>query len=291
MADRATLYSPLVREEQGKVWVEFSPDHPGYHDQKYRDHRARIAKQALSYRLGQPVPVIGYTEEEQGIWRLINADLAIRHERYACREYLAAADRLALPSDRIPQLGEVSEVLRRETGFMFAPAAGLVGIREFYGSLASHLFLATQYIRHSSFPRFSPEPDMIHEIVGHGTHLCDRRWAEMYELFGRAVRRLTGLAAVKEVSRVFWFTVEYGLVREGGKIKGCGASLLSSPGEMEHFHNAEIKPLDLPAMVGQEYQVEKFQPVLFCADSFAHLEDFLGDFLTTVEDREAVPST
>ncbi|WP_431045778.1 phenylalanine 4-monooxygenase [Streptomyces sp. P1-3] len=285
MAAQATVYSPLIKTERGKISVEFSADHPGYHDQRYQEHRARIARAALDYRSGRPAPLIDYTDEEHEIWRLINAEFALKHQQYACEEFLEASERLALPTHRLPQLREASATIQRETGFAFEPAPGLVEQRDFYGSLADRRFQATQYIRHSSFPRFSPEPDMIHEIVGHGTHLCSPRWARLYELIGHTIRRLRTPEPVNAISRVFWFTVEYGLVRENGRLKACGASLLSSPGELEQFHKAEIRPLDTTSMAQQKYQVQNYQPVLYYAESLSHLEDTLSAFLTGAHDR------
>ncbi|KUJ41266.1 phenylalanine 4-monooxygenase [Streptomyces albus subsp. albus] len=290
MAGQATVYSPLIKNERGTISVEFSADHPGYHDKGYQEHRARIARAALDYRSGDPAPLIDYTDEEHEIWRVISAEFAGKHQRYACREYLEAAERLALPADRLPQLREASAALRRETGFVFEPAPGLVEQRDFYGSLADQRFQATQYIRHPSYPRFSPEPDMIHEVVGHGTHLCSPRWARIYELIGHTIRRLETPEPVNAISRVFWFTIEYGLVRENGELKACGASLLSSPGELEQFHRAEIRPLDTASMAHQTYQVQNYQPVLYYAESMSHLEDTLSEFLTSARDRAEAPT-
>ncbi|GHF52361.1 hypothetical protein GCM10010218_37270 [Streptomyces mashuensis] len=284
MFKEATLYSPVIKEDNGIVSVVFSRDHPGYNDPQYQKHRAAIADAALRHVPGRPAPYIAYTEEEHATWRTVGAELTAKHRTYGCREFLAGVERLALPADRLPQLSEASATIRRATGFTLSPAAGLVGVRDFYGSLADRRFQATQYVRHASMPRFSPEPDMIHEVVGHGSHLANPRLAALYELIGRTVRRLESDEAVALVSRVFWFTMESGLVREDGGVKALGASLLSSCAELEQFRQATIRPLDVAAMAALPYQVESYQPVLFCADSFTHLEDFLAGFLAAVTD-------
>ncbi|MGW2326979.1 phenylalanine 4-monooxygenase [Streptomyces sp. NPDC001700] len=284
MFKEATVYAPVVTNDQGRVSVIFSADHPGYRDEEYQKHRARIADAALGYRLGEPVPEISYTPADDETWRVVSAELQRKHRQHACRQFLIGRNLLPFPSDRLPQLGEVSAAVRRLTGFTFSPAAGLVEQEDFYGSLADRRFQATQYIRHSSFPRFSPEPDMIHEVVGHGTHLANQRLADLYQLFGETVRRLETREAISLISRVFWFTFEYGLVLEDGVTKVCGASLLSSCGELEKYHQADIRPLDVVAMASQKYLIQQFQPVLFRADSFSHFEDFLCGFLTTLQD-------
>ena len=288
MLKEATLYSPVIKNEHGRVSVIFAKDHPGYQDRPYQEHRARIADLALRHKPGEPAPDIPYTEAEHETWRAVSTELSAKHRVHACREFIDAAELLNVRHDRLPQLSEVSARVQPLTGFTFGPAAGLVAQRDFYGSLADRRFQATQYIRHPSFPRFSPEPDMIHEIVGHGTHLSSNRWATLYELLGKTVRRLQSDEAVALVSRVFWFTIEYGLVKEGGRTKVCGASLLSSCGELDYFLGAQIRPFDVAAMGHQKYLVEKYQPVLFQAESFNHFEDFLSTFLTTIDDDSAL---
>lgn len=282
MEAEPTVYAPAIRVIDGTVTVQFSDQHPGFRDPHYQQHRAGIAKAALEYRPGQPVPEITYLEEEHECWRQLGKQLTERHERHACDEIREGLAQLALPADRLPQLRDVSAIVQKATGFRFTPSAGLVDPPKFYGSLADREFQATQYVRHYSEPRFSPEPDMIHEIIGHGSALAGRRLADVYELLGKAVRVLRSPEAISAVSRIFWFALEYGLVRERGEIKVCGASMLSSCGEMDQFQAAQIRPLDVQSMIAQEYRVEEYQPVLFCADSFSQLEDFLGDFLTAV---------
>jgi phenylalanine-4-hydroxylase len=123
-------------------------------------------------------------------------EMALRHDRYACAEILDARTRLRLPTEHVPQLGSVSRALTGLTGFRYVPAVGIVPVTEFYGSLADDTFHSTQFIRHSSQPLFSPEPDMVHEVIGHGTMMASDRFADMYRLVGRAIRRVETAEAV-----------------------------------------------------------------------------------------------
>ena len=289
MFEEATVYCPVVRQDQGSVTVIFSTDHPGFSDREYQLHRSEIARAALEFSPDGPIPWIDYTEPEQELWQMVATELAAWHERHACAEYLSGVRALGLATDRVPQLREVSAAVSALTGFRFAPAAGLVPVRDFYGSLADRCFQATQYVRHVSYPRFSPEPDMLHEVIGHANALGHPAFAELYELFGRTVRRLESPAAIKVVSSVFWFSMEYGVVREKGELKVVGASMLSSCGELEQFQQVPVRALDARAMAAQSYEVVDYQPVLFCADSFAHLEDFLAGFLHSVDEDTVVP--
>ncbi|MFD4632359.1 phenylalanine 4-monooxygenase [Streptomyces sp. NPDC058284] len=279
---------PDIGMVDGKVFVDFPPDHPGHRDPSYHERRVAIAEAAFHTDSASRAPDIPYTDEEHEVWRTITAALAGLHAKHACSQFLEGADRLALPADRLPQLAEVSDTIERLTGSRFSPAPGMLEPRDFYSSLAERRFQATQYIRHPSMPHFSPEPDMIHEIVGHGTALAHDRWADLYELFGHTIRRLTGREAVGTVSNVFWFTMEAGLVKEGGDIKACGASLLSSPGELQNMSRTDIRPLDTTLMESQPYHVTGFQPLLFCAESFDHLVEHLGTYLTTFTDSDSI---
>ncbi|HVQ88205.1 MAG TPA: phenylalanine 4-monooxygenase, partial [Actinomycetes bacterium] len=170
------------------------------------------------------------------------------------------------------------------TGFRYQPAAGLVPLKEFYGSLADRNFWSTQYIRHSSRPLYTPEPDVIHEVIGHATTLASPRLAAMYEAAGGAARRCESTEALEFVSKVFWFSLEFGVLREGGEPKAYGAGLLSSYGEIEEFSNADLRPLDIGAMGTQTYDITHYQPVLFCGDSLTHVEDVVGAFFLSVDD-------
>jgi len=258
-------------------------DHPGFSDPEYRDRRARIAEVGAAYRAGDPIPDVEYTPEEDEVWRVVSRELAVKHRKYACREYLAGAARVVLPTDRVPQLREVDERVHGLTEFHIHPVPGLVPTRQFYGSLASRIFLSTQYIRHHSVPFYTPEPDIVHEIIGHANMLGSRTFADLYELAGQASLRATSDAALDAFSRVFWFTIEFGVLHEDGELKAYGAGLLSSYGEIEEYHKAEIRPWDLAAMATQDYDITHYQPVLFAAASFDQMLRDLGDYFASFE--------
>jgi phenylalanine-4-hydroxylase len=259
--------------------VQLSPDHPGFRDIEYRARRNRIAQLALSYQPGQAIPEAPYTSDEHQVWRAVWEALTPAHEAHACKEYRACVRRLAFASDRIPQLSEVNEKVQAISGFRLEPVAGLVEPRVFLESLASGTFLCTQYIRHHSTPLYTPEPDVVHEIVGHAITLASKRLAELNRLFGSAVKRTSSLEALNRLSRVYWFTVEFGVLREDGALKAYGTGLLSSAGELKAMHGAELLPLDLEQASRHEYDPTHYQPVLFCADSFETMYDSLRKFL------------
>jgi phenylalanine-4-hydroxylase len=264
---------------------ELPKDHPGFSDPAYRERRARIAEVGAAYRRGDPIPDVTYSAEEDEVWRLVSAELAGKHRQYACAEYLASADRLVLPRERVPQLREVDERVYGLTGFHINPVSGLVPARTFYGSLAERIFLSTQYIRHHSVPFYTPEPDLVHEIIGHANMLASPIFAELYELAGRASQRTMTDVSLDVFSRVFWFTLEFGVVQESGAMKAYGAGLLSSYGEIETFRDAEIRRWDLLAMATQEYDITHYQPVLFAATSFEQMLADLHAFFSSYDDK------
>jgi phenylalanine-4-hydroxylase len=264
--------------------VELDHDHPGVADPVYRARRDAIAAASAGYRRGDPIPFVEYTDVEHEVWRTVSSQLAPKHEAYACQEYRDAAARLALPKDRVPQLAGVTGRLGALTDFAVSPVPGLVPTRTFYGSLADRTFLSTQYVRHPSVPLYTPEPDIVHEIIGHANFLASRRMADLYEEAGRASLRAETDEALDFFSRVFWFTIEFGVLWEGGELRTYGSGILSSFGELDHFRQAEIRPWDLRAMGTQGYDITMYQPVLFAARSFDHAVDELHAFFSTYDD-------
>jgi phenylalanine-4-hydroxylase len=251
-------------------------DHPGVHDPEYRARRAAIAAVGEAFKPGDPIPDVEYTPEEDEVWRVVSRELATKHQRYACAEYLRGASRLELPAERVPQLREVDEKVHALTGWRIQPVAGLVPTRQFYGSLADRRFLSTQYIRHHSVPYYTPEPDIVHEIIGHANMLASPVFADLCERAGKASRRARDDAELDRFSRVFWFTLEFGVVHEDGEVRAYGAGLLSSYGEIEVFRDAEIRPWDVEAMAATDYDITVYQPLLFAASSFEQMVKDLG---------------
>jgi phenylalanine-4-hydroxylase len=284
MFEEAQYFAPIVDSGDGTLSVQLGKGHPGFADPVYRQRRDVLATLASTWQPGQPSPVADYTQEEHEVWQAVCAALRDRHETYACEQFLHGKERLGLPTDRVPQLEEVSDLLEPLTGFRYQPAAGLVPLRDFYGSLADEHFWATQYVRHHSVPLYTPEPDVLHEVVGHGNTLADDRYAALYRSAGSAARRLETEEALQFVSKVFWFTLEFGVLHENDGLKAYGAGILSSPGEIEEFRGMTIKPLDLVSMGTTEYDITVYQDLLYAAESFAQVEDVVGGFWDSCTD-------
>ncbi len=265
--------------------VQLDVDHPGFRDPAYRTRRDAIARMAAAHERGRSAPHVEYTAEEGQVWATALEALTKLHARYACRGYLAAWPALDFRAARIPQLAEISERLERATGFTYAPVAGLVTPRDFMDRLADRTFLATQYVRHPSTPLYTPEPDLIHELVGHAPSLCDERYARINRLFGDATR-LADDAAVDRLIRTYWYCMEFGVVREGDALKAVGAGLLSSFGELGRFEReAKLLPFDLDVIGRTPFDPTWYQSTLFVAVSEEVLLATLTEWLEVAARR------
>ena len=250
--------------------VRLDPDHPGFRDPVYRARRNEIARLALSYREGDPLPRVTYTPEEQAVWRTTWQRLAPLHETHACREWLESSRALSLDRTAVPQLGDLNGRLAA-SGFRMLPVAGLISGRGFLSAMAEGVFLATQYMRHHTVPFYTPEPDVIHELVGHAASLFHPDIVALSRRFGEAARRASE-ATMKKLELVYWYTLEFGLVREDGALRTYGAGILSSFGEMERMTTeAELRPLDFDDASARPYDPTRYQPVLYVSPSFPEM--------------------
>jgi phenylalanine-4-hydroxylase len=258
--------------------VQLDPDHPGFRDPAYRGRRNEIARIALRYDRGD-VPRVDYTDDEHETWRTVWRNLAPLHDRYACSQYLDAAEVVRLDRERVPQFADVNVAVSRSTGFTLRPVAGLVGDRTFLGYLARDRFLATQYMRHPSRPLYTPEPDVVHELIGHAPTFAEPSFARVNRAFGRAAERVDAETLAK-VARLYWYTLEFGVCGDRGRPRAYGAGLLSSFGELGEFERrAELRKFDVGTMIATPYDPTDYQKVLFVAPSFREMVDCVCEWL------------
>ena len=265
--------------------VKLDPDHPGFRDPVYRARRNQIARLALEYQPGEPPPVVDYTNSEHDVWRTVWEHLAPLHGTNAVAEWRKGAAELDLDQRFIPQLVEVNENLKASPGIEMLPVAGLISARGFLCSLGRGVFLSTQYIRHQSMPLYTPEPDVVHELVGHAASFFRPEIVRLTRLFGEAALHADE-ETLRQLERVYWYTLEFGVARESGDVKAYGAGLLSSFGELGRFASqAELKPFDLAEIARTNYDPTNYQKALFVAPSFSEMEKRVGGWLEEILGR------
>jgi len=258
--------------------VELNPDHPGFRDPIYRARRNAIARLAVEHREGTPPPFVAYTDQEHDVWRSVWDHLAPLHAARAVREWRSAAARLDLDRNHVPQLAEVNE-LTRHPGIEMLPVAGLISADGFLSALGRGVFRSTQYMRHHSMPLYTPEPDVIHELVGHATSFLAPEIVHLSRSFGDVALRADA-ATMLQIERLYWYTLEFGVALEDGDVKAYGAGLLSSYGELGDLGGrAQLVPFNLEVMARTPYDPTDYQKVLFVAPSFAAMIRQLEDWL------------
>ena len=241
-----------------------------------------------------------YSEDNQATWGRLLGRMQDRWVRYANRRYLEGLDKLQLSPAHIPHLDEINRFLQPLTGFVARAVTGYVPSYLFLDCLRRREFPTTVTIRDSARLEYLPEPDIFHDVAGHVPMHTDPAFAEALVRFGdcaataarrvaattdqhEKLRRLT--SNIRAMSRFFWFSVEFGLMRAspGGpdaELKVYGSGLLSSFGEIAHAIEApgvERRPFEIERVVNQPFEIDHFQPLLFIVDSFDHLFGLVGE--------------
>lgn len=216
---------------------------------------------------------IAYTSEEDAVWRDLVAQQQSNVDRFAARPFLDGQRKLGLPSDRVPQCTDVSRTLLAATGWKVEPVPALIGFSRFFKMLSERSFPAASFIRSREDFNYIEEPDIFHEIYGHTPLLMDPRFARFSQIIGE-----TGMACDAAdyawLIRLYWFTVEFGLLREGTKIKALGSGLASSPGELTHSVEEPTvvrKPFDVIDILRTPYRIDINQPIYFVLEDVQQL--------------------
>lgn len=225
-------------------------------------------------RTSGPDGRIDWSAEENANWQALMARQLDCVEGKACDEYIAGLKRLDLPRDRVPQLAEVSAVLQTTTGWRCAEVPALINFDKFFALLADKQFPVATFIRSREDFDYLQEPDIFHEIFGHCAMLTHPAFAEFTHTYGKL-----GLAASKEdrvfLARLYWFTVEFGLMQTDDGLRIYGGGILSSPGETQYAFSdtPERRPFNIVDVLRTPYRIDIMQPIYYLINSIDDLFD------------------
>lgn len=215
-----------------------------------------------------------YTEEEHGVWKTLYERQAKLLPGRTCREFVAGMAELAFPTDRIPDFRRLSDVLMQRTGWQVVAVPGLVPDEVFFEHLANRRFPAGNFIRKPEELDYLEEPDVFHDVFGHVPLLLHPAFADYMQAYGEGGLRARKLGLLPNLARVYWYTVEFGLIRaeEGMRIYGAGiaSSFTETRFSLESPSPNRIR-FDLARVMRTRYRIDDFQETYFVIESFDEL--------------------
>jgi phenylalanine-4-hydroxylase len=257
-------------------------------------NRYRNARRNPDYTIDQDWQ--SYTAEEHNRWDRLFARSRAMLQNRACEEYLAASAALKLSESGIPNLEKLSERLERITGWRVVPVADLVPDNIFFDHLANKRFPAGAFIRPEAQLDYLEEPDIFHDVFGHVPLLANPAYSDFMQAYGKGGERAIRLGQLANLARLYWYTIEFGLIRGGGGLRIFGAGIMSSTTESVFALESDSPhriAFDLERVMRTKYIIDDFQQSYFVIDSFESLlaecyKDFgaLYERLTTEGDIE-----
>ncbi len=230
-----------------------------------------------------------YSEENQATWRRLYERMVPRWDKYANSRFMEGVRNLALDPHNVPRLADINRFLEPLSGFKAKAVSGYVPAFLFFDCIRTRNFPTTITIRDGAKLDYLPEPDIFHDVAGHVPMHTDRVFADVLVRVGEVARRAAETARdipdeqrrvqvtesrIKALARFFWFTIEFGLMRDNGGLRAYGSGLLSSYGELAHaIESPDVQryPVQLEWVINQYFEIDHYQPLLFVVDSFAHL--------------------
>jgi phenylalanine-4-hydroxylase len=233
-----------------------------------------------------------YTAADHALYRRLYERQATQLPGLACEEFIAAVKHLGEP-DRIPRFDTLSTALRRATGWEVVAVPGLIPEEAFFALLAKRRFPVTNWIRTPEEFDYVVEPDVFHDLFGHVPLLFDPVFADYMQAYGEGGLKASRLQACELLARLYWYTVEFGLIATPAGLRAYGAGILSSAGELRHSVQSEHpqrRPFDLERIMRTRYKIDDYQATYFVVDSFDQLfEATAPDFAPIYERVAAAP--
>ncbi len=212
-----------------------------------------------------------YTPEQHAVWQELVSRRMPQLREHACQEYLDGFAQIGLRADSIPNLAEVNQRLEPLTGWNATPVSGFLPPDAFFEMLAARRFPTTTWLRSRESMEYTPEPDIFHDVLGHVPMHAHPVFADFLQHYGKVCATIMGdKDKLERMGRLFWFTVEFGVIRQNGGIKLYGSGLISSHGESTYVIKGgpEIRDFNLEQVLEQQFKVSEMQKVLYAVESF-----------------------
>jgi len=222
-----------------------------------------------------------YTDENHEVWGYLFAKRMEQLNEVGSNIFLDGLRAIDLTRDRVPDLRVVNENLQRMTGWSSHGVPGFLPAKAFFAFLAQRQFPTTIAVRPKTSMDYLPEPDIIHDVFGHVPLHADPIFAEFLQTYGKAALHTNDEGHTLRLARLFWFTVEFGLIKEDNKIKLYGSGLISSEGEGHHsLESSEVerRPFDLERVCDTDFEIDHYQPILYILESFEQLRDAMNSY-------------
>lgn len=220
-----------------------------------------------------------YSDEENEIWKILCDRRMEKLPDTACRAWLDGLDKLKMPLDRIPLFDELNANLEPLTRWKLRAVNGFIPATMFFGSMAKREFPSTLEVRPMERLEYLQEPDIFHDVFGHVPMHTDPVFADFVQEYGALVSELEDRDRFDAMARLWWYTVEFGLIEEAGTVKLYGSGLMSSFGEADNVLRGgpEIRPFDLDEVISTPFRIDIYQPIYWVAEGFEQLRDSVAE--------------
>ncbi|TVQ62266.1 MAG: phenylalanine 4-monooxygenase [Phycisphaerales bacterium] len=231
-----------------------------------------------------------YTADDHEVWAILYKKRMAQLDTAASNVFLRGMKAINLRPDRVPDVSEVNDNLRNMTGWQSRPVPGYLPAKAFFAFLAQRQFPTTITVRPKSSMDYLPEPDIIHDVFGHVPLHADEVFADFLQTYGQAALHTNDQNHTERLARLFWFTVEFGLIREDGRLKLYGSGLISSEGEGHHSlesPDVDRRPFELERVCDTSFEIDHYQPILYVLESFEQLRDAMNTYAERILNEPA----
>lgn len=220
-----------------------------------------------------------YTADDHAEWEELVRRRKPQIETHACREYLEGYQIIGLAADRLPNLKNISDRLRPRTGWSTTPVSGFLPGAAFFEMLAARCFPVTTRLRSRDSLDYTPEPDIFHDVFGHVPMHAHKVFADFLQHYGEVCAAIDDATVLERIGRLFWYTVEFGLIRQDGKVKIYGSGVISSQGECTNVieGGCEVRDFDLDEVLETPVRVDRIHTRLFAIESFDQIYDAMRE--------------